>query len=89
MTNRYEWSFDRGMPRRYTHKEFLVLDKGPWERVLYNERHSPYRGPGMVCGPNRWYEKWLFNIGCYDVLAPRVFLDSPATRVCSAMELLW
>jgi hypothetical protein len=79
----YTWSCAGGAPRRNSRRNVLVLERGQWGRVLYNGRH-----PTISTG-EWWYEKWVFNIGFFAELDPRVFLDTVPVKVHSAMDLLW
>lgn len=79
----YAWTWSRGMPERYPRRNILTLRHGEWGRVCLNERHI-YNDSG------EWgYEKWVLNIGLFQELDPRVFLDTEPVRVVSMMEHLF
>jgi hypothetical protein len=80
----YQWTSDAGMPARYPRRGVLTLQPGQWGRVRYNAR---IRLTGHDCSA-WWYEKWVFNIGLFPVLAARAFLDSEPIKIHSEMELL-
>jgi hypothetical protein len=77
----YTWGRAGGAPRRDSRRDVLILEKGQWGRVLYNGRHTS-------TSSDWWYEKWVFNIGFFAELDPRVFLGTTPVKVHSAMELL-
>jgi hypothetical protein len=78
----YTWSCAGGAPRRDSRRDVLVLERGEWGHVLYNGRHT------TASTAEWWYEKWVFNIGFFAELDPRVFLGTTPVKVHSAMELL-
>lgn len=84
----YQWSHAAGMPERYPGKNVLILEKDQWGQVRYNERHSAYYTRGCFDMSDWWYEKWVFNIGFFSALEPRIFLDSKPTQIYSRMQLL-
>ena len=85
----YAWKFDSGMPRRHSHPDILTLEKGQWGRVHYNQRQSAYHTPAGWNTAMWWYENWVFNIGYFAVIEPRVFLDTQPNQRYTNMSRLW
>lgn len=84
----YHWTPDAGMPERHTRRGVLRLAEGEWGRVRYNARISAYHTIAGYDYNDWWYEKWVFNIGLFSRLGPRLFLESELVKVHSEMDLL-
>lgn len=63
---------DCGLPART--KEAFLLKMGDWGRVAFNGRFVDCDTGGW------WYEKKIFNIGCFEAIAESVFLTAPPDR---------
>jgi hypothetical protein len=79
-----EWGPGCGMPRRHSIPDMLVMRPGQWARIRYNSRTSALYYDGT------WvYQKWVFNIGVFNEIKPRVFIDSEPKKICSLMKEMW
>ena len=85
----FERNSKSGMPRRHPHPDVLTLEKGQWGSVHYNQRQSAYHTPAGWDTAMWWYENWVFNIGYFATVEPRVFLDTQPHQRYTNMSKLW
>jgi hypothetical protein len=70
-----------GLPVRVSRRHPFALNPGEWGQIRYMGRYHGWEEP--------WYEKRVYNIGWFQDVSTRVFLDTEPQHRFESMPDVW